>query len=269
MPERVTCCCAGPQVARTSPATQTGAVAESEDAHAVRAAEDLVDAATGLDGRALATLRDLVVRPWTMIQRAAFENDRRYVGAVKLSLAMSTVAIVLMSWLVPSELYFDRMRASDPEGWAVLVSQLDAHGVCFDHFADRFSNRHELLNTASTLIECIVFAAVVGRFDRRRPWFAHLNFVLYCYSLWLLITIPLQFLTVADIDGLGVVLGLAMVAVLPGLMILGLVRLYPAPWPRQLARGTLLLVLTVVLFIVSAVAIAAGAMAWTRASFGI
>lgn len=238
-------------------------------AGSVRAAEDLVDAATGLDGRALTTLRDLVLHPWTMIRRAAFENDPRYVGAVKLSLAMSTVAIVLMSWLVPSELYFERLRMSDPEGWATLVAQLDAHGVCFDHFADRFSNRHELLNTAATLVECVVFALLVSRFDPRRPWFAHLNFVLYCYSLWLLITIPLQFVAAADIEGIGVVLGLSMIGTLPALMILGLRRLYPAPWPRQLGRGLVLLVVTVVLFVVSAAAIAVAAMEWTRASFGI
>ncbi len=246
-------------------------MAKSDEKHAApaRAAEDLVDAVTGLDGRALATLRDLVLQPWSMIQRAAFENDQRYVGAVKLSLAMSTVAIVLMSWLVPSELYFERMQASDPEAWALLAAQLEAHGICFDHFADRFSSRHELLNTAATLVECVVFAFVVRRFDPRRPVFAHLNFVLYCYSLWLLISLPLQFLAAADIEGVRAVAGLVMLAVLPGLMIFGFHRLYPARWPRQLARGVVILIVTTVLFVLSAVAIAVVAMAWTRASFAI
>ena len=232
-------------------------------------AEDLVDAATGLDGRAWETLRDLVLRPWDMIQRAAFDQDPRYVSAVKLSLAMSTLSIVLMSWLVPSEAYFDQLRVSAPQAWAQLSAELDAHGVCFPHFADRFSSRHELLNTIATLFECGVFAVFLYGFDRARPLLSHLNFVLYCYSLWLLVTAPLQFVVVADIGGSGFVGALGMILLLPGLMLMGLRRLYPASLPRQLVRGLSLLVLTAVLFGGTVVMISSGAMAWTRASFGL
>ncbi|MEM7154033.1 MAG: hypothetical protein AAF799_14380 [Myxococcota bacterium] len=232
-------------------------------------AEDLVDAATGLDGRAWQTLRDLVLRPWTMIQRAAFDHDPRYVSAVKLSLAMSTLSIVLMSWLVPSEAYFDRLRVSSPEAWAQLTAQLDAHGVCFPHFADRFSSRHELLNTIATLFECGVFGLFLYVLDRARPYLSHLNFVLYCYSLWLLATAPLQFVVVADLGGSGFLAGVGMIVLLPGLMLMGLRRLYPAPWLRQVVRGSMLLVLTAVLLGATVVMISSGAMAWTRASFGL
>lgn len=241
----------------------------SSTRHAPQAVEDLVDAATGLDGRAFRTLRDLLVRPWTMIRQAAFEHDPRYVSAVKLSLAMSTVSIVLMSWLMPSDGFFERMKAADPEAWAQLQTDLVASGVCFAHFADRFSNRHELLNTVSTLVECGVFAVFVRQLDRTRPFLSHLSFVLYCYALWLLVTIPLQFVVVADIAGTGLLAGVAMLALMPGLLVMGLRALYPTSWLRQVARGVLLLALTVVLFGLSMTAISWGAMLWTRLSFGM
>ncbi|MEM6295525.1 MAG: hypothetical protein AAGA54_29900 [Myxococcota bacterium] len=235
-----------------------------------RAAEDLVDAATGLDGRALLTLRDLVVRPWTMIRRAALENDPEYVGAVKLALAMSTVAIVVMSWLIPSELYFDGMRAADPEAWSAFSKELDANGICLAHFSDRFSNRHELLNTAATLAECGVFALLFLWFDRTRAYFTHLSVALYCYSLWLLVSLPLQLLAGTDLGGpIGMTVGLVLIALLPGLLITAVVKFYPASRIRQTARGVGVLVLTGALFAGTSVIIAEGAMLWTRASFDL
>lgn len=239
-----------------------------------RAAEDLVDAATGLDGRAWVTLRDLVLRPWDMIQRAAFEHDRGYVGAVKLSLSITTLAIVLISWLFPSDAPLTSLEHSAPEVWTQLNTQLSEHGICFAHFADRFSNRYELLNTLATLLECGVFALVLHRFDRSRPLFSHLSFALYCYSLWLLASVPLELLlatiNAADLGRtLHLAVGLFMIALLPGLLIMGLWRLYPASWIRQLGRSVILLLVTVVLFVLALLAISTGAMAWTRASFGL
>lgn len=203
-----------------------------------------------------------------MIQRAAFEHDPRYVGAVKLSLALSTVAIVLMGWLMPSDVYLDGFRASDPEAWARLAAELDKHGISQAHFADRFSSRHELLNTAATLFESAGLALVLHRFDRSRPLLSHLSFALYCYSLWLLVSLPLQFVVISDLNQtFRIVVGAGMVVLLPGLLVAGMIRLYPAPWPRQLARAVAVVALTALLLWLAAVAISVGAMAWTRTSF--
>ena len=235
-----------------------------------RTAEDLVDAATGLDGRAWITLRDLLRQPWEMIRRAAFEGDPHYVGAVKLSLAMSTLAIVLMSWLMEPDAYLQAMRAADPVAWGRFEGELASRGVCMDHFADRFWSRHELINTVATLLECGVFALLLWAFDRRRPYLSHLSFALYGYTLWLMVTVPLQFALAADLPPAVVFwVGIGMVVLLPGLMIAGLLRLYPASWPRQLLRALLLVVTTALLFVLAAAAISAGAMAWARASFGL
>jgi|GEM_PF-3569278 len=258
-----------PHAAQTLAVTDSDSPERRPDASA-RAAEDIVDAATGLDGRTWVTLRDLAVRPWETIRKAAFEHDPRYVGAVKLSLAMSTVAIVLMGWLLPSGAFFDRLRVSDPQAWAELTATLEQHGICLDHFADRFSSRYDILNTGATLVECGVFALVFFALDRSRPFISHLSFALYCYSMWLATSIPLQLLVAADIgtvmrSGLFVL----MLLLLPGLLIVGLWQFYPAGWTRQIGRAVGLLVLTALLFAVSTTVIAAGAFAWTRASFGI
>jgi len=235
-----------------------------------QAAQDLVDAATGLDGRAWVTLRDLVIRPWDMIRRAAFENDPRYVGAVKISLVMSTFAIVLMSWLLSGEGYFTRLQAAEPAAWARLNARLEASGVCLAHFIDRFSSRHELLNTLATLVECGVLAVFFYVLDRRRRFVAHLSFALYCYALWLLVTVPLQFVMVAGLSPVAkLAVALGMIVLLPGLMFVGLLRLYPTSWPRQVGRALALLLLTGGLFFVMTAAIARGAMAWTLLSFGL
>jgi hypothetical protein len=228
-----------------------------------------VDAATGFDGRMWFTVRSLAQHPWTTIREAVFEHDPSYVSAVKLSLAMSTVSIVLMSWLMPGDAFFVRMKVADPDAWAQLQADLAAAGVCFDHFADRFSNRHELLNTASTLVECGVFAVFVRLLDRTRPFMSHLSFVLYCYALWLIATLPLQFVVVHNLGGLGTLMGFAMIVLMPGLLVMGLRSLYPTSPLRQLVRGILLFALSTVLFGASAVAIASGAMLWTRLSFGM
>lgn len=238
------------------------------------AAEDLVDAATGLDGRAWVTVRDLVLRPWDMMRRAAFEHDPRYVGAIKLSLALSTLAIVLMSWLFPPDGMLTSLEQTDPSAWAALQDQLREHGICFAHFADRYSSRYELLNTTATLLECGVLALVLYRFDRARPLLSHLSFALYAYSLWLLVSIPLE-LALAGLTALGAaswlgtVVAVVLVLVLPGLLVAGVWRLYPAAWPRQLGRAVILLVATAGLFAVAILVIGVGAMAWTRASFGM
>ncbi len=208
-----------------------------------------------------------------MIRRAAFENDPGYVGAVKLSLSITTLAIVLISWLFPSDAPLIGLKDSAPEVWIQLNTQLSERGISFAHFADRFSSRYELLNTFATLLECGVFALLLHRFDRSRPLFSHLSFALYCYSLWLLACIPLEFLLAAahavGVDRtLSMAMGMGMVAVLPGLLIVGLWRLYPAPWPRQLGRAAILLLLMAVLFVVVLAAISVGAMEWTKASFG-
>ncbi|MCH9685984.1 MAG: hypothetical protein K0V04_31405 [Deltaproteobacteria bacterium] len=239
-----------------------------------RAAEDLVDAATGFDGRAWVTLRDLVLKPWEMIQRAAFDHDPTYVGAVKLSLAMSTFAIVLMSWLFPGDAQLDNLETSNPEAWIELNARLTEHGICFAHFVDRFSSRYELLNTAATLLECGVFALLFRWFDRSRPLLSHLSFALYCYSLWLLASIPLELLlaaaSAADLgQTLSMAVGVVMLGLLPGLLIAGLWHLYPAPWSRQLARALILVVVIAVLFGLTLIVIMFLAMAWALASFGL
>lgn len=235
-----------------------------------RAAEELIDAATGFDRRAWITLRDLVVRPWTLLGRVIAGPDPRYVGSIKLSLVVMTISLLVTPWLMPTTSVIQMFeRAGDIDAAQALRATLDGAGVDHAHFDERYTSRSNTLNTILSVVECLVLALVLSRFDRTRRFFGHLDYALYLYTLWVLVTTPLIAIGVAlPAEAFAVIAMLGMLA-LPGLLIAGLPRFYPAPWPRQLLRGAMILLATASLLVAAFDLLISLSLRWTLASFGL
>ncbi|MEM9457428.1 MAG: hypothetical protein AAGF11_24825 [Myxococcota bacterium] len=133
-------------------------------------------------------MRDLVLRPWVLIQRAVFDGDPRYVGPVKLALSLSVLSLLLTTWLLPADYSIDEALHRDaPEQWAALRERMATHQISDAHFVERVTDYLHLLTTILTLAECGFYALVLRRFDRSRPYLTHMGYALYLYSLWILI----------------------------------------------------------------------------------
>ena len=240
----------------------------------VRAADDLLDAATGFDRRALVTMRDLVLRPWTLIQRAVFDDDPRYVGPVKLALSLTVLSLLLTTWLLPTDYDIgETLHRDAPEQWAALRERMATHQISGAHFVERFTDYLHFLTTLLTLAECGFYALVLRRFDRSRPYLTHMGYALYLYSLWLLLAMLLV-LVIAVAHTLGyssLIIGAwsVMGVSLPVLQALGLPRFYPAPRSRQIGRAAFLIMSSLVLFSAGSFLATTSALVWALRSFGL
>jgi len=243
------------------------------DERKARAAEDLIDAALGLDRRAWVTLRDLLVRPWVLIARTLDGPDPRYVGPIKLALSVAAASLLLVSWLLPERPVAQLVELkSGPAAAEALLAELGAHGVAPAHFDERFASRQNAINVALTLVECLAFSALLAWFERRRPFLGHLAYALIMFTLWVLVGTLIVVVVIAvptEVRWFHVAAEAVMLLLLPGLLIAGLPRFYPAPWPRQAARALVLVLVALVLLAVAFEVLMVLALAWTKASFGM
>lgn len=219
------------------------------------------------------TLRDLVVRPFALIEQVVRGDDTPYVGPIRLTLGLAGVFDVLATLLLPSMGILDLLRFSGrAEMAAALTTALEQHGVDVSHFEDRFSSRIQALQTAATVVECGLIAMLL-RFFRKGALADHLAYAFYLYAAYLVVAILLvAVMSVASSAGAGWLVALgagSLVFGLPAIIVAGMPRFYPARWPRQVVRSTLSFVAISALSIMVIPLSQGVALAWTMLSFGI